>query len=211
MPAYLQEFRVKFCGWVMVELTASSVSGVLVSVFVVYVLYYFFIDTSVPYEEKSVLDLLESWALSIPIQRIIMITRLTNNEDLAFLVGKIISGGLYAMLAMTLLCKLGVDTSPLVAGIGITGFTIGFALKEIATNFLSGMLLVLDKSFHKGQYLKVLTHISSLEGVVESIDARYVRLRAKNGKIVMVPAAMVYSSPIMVGECETESEKPAPE
>jgi len=180
--------------------SVSSISGAILVVFVSYILYYLYVDTSVPYEEKSVLGIVQSWALSVPIKKIIMGTHLTNDEDLAYLIGKIVSGGLYAMAALSLLGTLGVDTSPLVAGIGITGFTIGFALKEIATNFLSGMLLVLDKPFHKGQYLKVLSVIANMEGTVESIDARYVRLRNKDGNIVMVPAAMVYSSPILVGK-----------
>jgi small conductance mechanosensitive channel len=187
----------------------TALTSATAIVVITYILHYFYVDTSVPFEEKSILGILDSWALSVPIKRIIMRTRLTNDEDLAYLIGKIVSGGLYAMGGLSMLGTLGVDTSPLVAGIGITGFTIGFALKEIATNFLSGMLLVLDKPFHKGQYLKVLSTIASMEGTVESIDSRYIRLRTKDGNVVMVPSSIVYSSPIMVGSDDVDLKAPS--
>ncbi len=50
---------------------------------------------------------------------------------------------------------MGVDTKSLLAGIGITGFTIGFALKEVATNFISGIFLVINKSFIRGCRIKI--------------------------------------------------------
>lgn len=82
----------------------------------------------------------------------------------------------------------------------MTGFTVGFAMKEIATNFLSGVLLVLTKPFHKGQWLRVMMPSQSLpiEGSVESIDARYVSLKTKDGNILKVPSSMVYTHAIIV-------------
>ena len=100
---------------------------------------------------------------------------------------------------MTALGTIGVDTAPLLTGIGITGFTIGFALKEVATNFLSGVMLVFGKPFRKGQWLKVLTaSTTQLEGEVQSIDARYVLLRTKDKSLVMIPSVVVYTNPILV-------------
>lgn len=101
---------------------------------------------------------------------------------------------------MTVLGTLGVDTGPIIAGIGVTGFTLGFALKEIATNFLSGVLLVFNKPFQKGQHLKVMGAAAgqNLEGEVESIDARYVLLRTRERGLLMVPSVVVYTNPILV-------------
>ncbi len=50
---------------------------------------------------------------------------------------------------------MGADTKSLLAGIGITGFTIGFALKEIAANFISSIFLVINKPFIRGCRIKI--------------------------------------------------------
>lgn len=119
---------------------------------------------------------------------------------MARFLAKASSIALYTLGGVTVLGTLGVDTKPIIAGIGVTGFTLGFALKEIATNFLSGVLLVFNKPFQKGQHLRVMgaTAGQNLEGTVESIDARYVLLRGREGGLLMIPSVVVYTNPIMV-------------
>jgi small conductance mechanosensitive channel len=141
------------------------------------------------------------FAITPKIKRLILKTGLTTDEDMANLIAKSAAIGVWGLAGATVLGTIGVDTTPLIAGIGITGFTAGFALREIATNFLSGILLVLDKPFHKGQNLKVLVAGNYIpEGVVQSIDIRYVILKDDKGKVLMIPSALVYSSPLLVDE-----------
>lgn len=148
----------------------------------------------------------EPWALTRnlsiarPLEAMILRSRLTRDLDLARFLAKAASLALYSVGGMTVLGTLGVDTGPIIAGIGVTGFTLGFALKEIATNFLSGVLLVFNKPFQKGQHLKVMGAAAgqNLEGEVESIDARYVLLRTRERGLLMVPSVVVYTNPILV-------------
>ena len=51
---------------------------------------------------------------------------------------------------VTALGTLGVDVSALVAGLGLTGFALGFALKDTISNLLSGILILLYKPFSSG-------------------------------------------------------------
>ena len=51
---------------------------------------------------------------------------------------------------VTALGTLGVDVSALVAGLGLTGFAIGFALKDTISNLLSGVLILLYRPFEIG-------------------------------------------------------------
>lgn len=140
------------------------------------------------------------FALAPKIKTALLKSNITEDEDMANLISKSAAIGCYGCLGATVLGTLGVDTTPVVAGIGVTGFTVGFALKEIATNFLSGFLLVLQKPFHKGQHLRVLLPSNNVpEGVVESIDIRYVILRDDKGKTIMIPSALVYSNSLVVG------------
>lgn len=141
------------------------------------------------------------FALTPKIKRVILTAKITDDEDMANLISKSAAIGAWGLFGATVLGTVGVDTTPLIAGIGVTGFTAGFALKEIATNFLSGILLVLDKPFKKGQGLRVLIGSNNMpEGIVQSIDVRYVILKDEKGKTLMIPSALVYSSPLLIGE-----------
>lgn len=125
-------------------------------------------------------------------------SKITQDIDMARFIGKTAAITIYSFAGVTILGTLGVDTKPIIAGIGVTGFTVGFALKEIAANFLSGILLMFGRPFQKGQYLKVLGGGTNLEGEVASIDSRYVLLKTKDNGMIMIPSVVVYSNPILV-------------
>jgi small conductance mechanosensitive channel len=141
----------------------------------------------------------EKFYLAPTFEKWIIDSKITSDHDLARLASKTMSVGIYGFLAITMLGTFGVDTRPLMAGVGITGFTIGFALKEIATNFLSGILLMFQKPFEKGCVIKIHGSGGGIEGQVESIDTRYVILRvSETNALVMIPSSIVYSNPITV-------------
>ncbi len=56
---------------------------------------------------------------------------------------------------VTALGTLGVDISALVAGLGLTGFAISFALKDTISNLLSGVLILLYRPFEIGNRIKI--------------------------------------------------------
>lgn len=153
-----------------------------------------------PVHDENTPPSANKYSLVNPLYKFIMKSKLTADPDLGRFLAKSAAFSVYGLASMTALGTFGIDTAPLLTGIGITGFTIGFALKEIATNFLSGVMLVFGKPFKKGQYLKVLTtsNQQQLEGEVQSIDARYVLLRTKDRGVVMIPSVVVYTNPILV-------------
>lgn len=136
-------------------------------------------------------------SLATPIESMLIRSKIVKDVDLARFISKTAAMTVYSFAGITVLGTLGVDTKPIIAGIGVTGFTVGFALKEIAANLLAGILLMFQRPFHKGQYLKVLSG-SGLEGEVESIDSRYVLLKSKDKGMIMIPSSVVYSNPILV-------------
>lgn len=102
--------------------------------------------------------------ISPSIERFLLRSYIIEDEDLARLLSKTAAVTIYAMFTVTTLGTLGVDTKPLLAGIGITGFTIGFALKEVATNFISGIFLVINKPFVRGCRIKIHGSGGGIEG-----------------------------------------------
>jgi len=88
---------------------------------------------------------------------------------------------------------LGVNVSALVAGLGLTGFALGFALKDTISNLLSGVLILLYRPFEIGSRIK----IAGYDGVVVTIDLRYTKLDSEGDKI-LIPNAKLFTDPITV-------------
>lgn len=81
--------------------------------------------------------------------------RLRLDRSLTSLLARTSSITLIIFGTVTALATLGVNVSALVAGIGLTGFAIGFALKDTISNFLSGVLILLYRPFEKGNRIKI--------------------------------------------------------
>lgn len=94
---------------------------------------------------------------------------------------------------VTALGTIGINVSALVAGLGLTGFALGFALKDTISNLLSGVLILLYQPFVKGNRIK----ISGYEGIVISIDMRYTELDFEGNKI-LIPNSRLFTDPITV-------------
>ncbi len=94
---------------------------------------------------------------------------------------------------LTALGTLGVNISALVAGLGLTGFALGFALKDTISNLLSGILILLYRPFQIGNIIKV----GSFEGVVSGIDLRYTVLNSGQERI-LIPNSKLFTDPIIV-------------
>ena len=48
----------------------------------------------------------------------------------------------YAAIGAGLAGSLGIDTSPIVAGLSVTGLTVGFASRDVASNYIAGLMLI---------------------------------------------------------------------
>jgi len=119
---------------------------------------------------------------------------LSSDRDFVHTLANWAAYSIWTMLVIGAAGTMGYDTKPLVTGFGLTTFFIGFTIKEIATNVLSGALLVLQRPFRVGWTIKV----GAFAGKVLSIDTRYVRLRTDDGKIVLVPSYTVFANPIII-------------
>ncbi|MGD1990304.1 MAG: mechanosensitive ion channel family protein, partial [Chromatiales bacterium] len=62
------------------------------------------------------------------------------------------------------LSQLGIDIGPMLAGLGVAGFVIGFALKDTLSNFASGMMILVYRPFDVGDAVEV-------DGVVGKVKA----------------------------------------
>ena len=98
----------------------------------------------------------------------------------------------WAVLLVVVLGKLGVDIGPIIAGLGVTGFILGFAFQESLGNLASGLMIALNEPFKIGDYVIV----SGLEGTVIKMDMMAATLATADNKKVVIPNKSAWGSPI---------------
>ena len=94
--------------------------------------------------------------------------------------------------AIVALDQVGVNVAGLVAGLGVLGFTLGFALQDIGKNLVAGILLLIQRPFEIGDIIEV----AGYEGTVTNIDIRATSIKTYDGLQVIIPNADVHSNPI---------------
>ena len=87
----------------------------------------------------------------------------------------------------------GLDPQTVVTGLGLTGLALGFALRDILSNFVSGLLILTFRSFRIGDQIIV----GDAEGSVERIELRATQIRSYDGRAVLVPNAELLTSRII--------------
>lgn len=91
------------------------------------------------------------------------------------------------------LSQVNFDVTGFIAGLGVAGFTIGFALQDIAKNFISGLMLLYRQPFSIGDYVKV----SDFGGTVKDINVRDTVVETLDGEFVIIPNKTVFENPIV--------------
>lgn len=147
------------------------------------------------------------WVGAGIIQRIICRVGNTRHVDaeLVRFLGRSAKFALWSFGLVTALGTVGVDVSALVAGLGLTGFALGFALKDIISNLVAGVLILLYKPFRYGDSIKV----AGMEGRVVDIDLRYTQLAA-NQNSIYVPNSMLFTNAIVVDRPAQPTTEPTP-
>ncbi len=144
---------------------------------------------------KGILILAAFWILGIILMNVIRrLGRARHvDEGLAEFLGRVVKVAALILGAITALSEMGIDVGALVAGLGLTGFAFGFAFKDIISNVLSGVLIIIYKPFQVGDQIK----IKAYDGNVVSIDLRYTVLN-REGKLLYIPNALLFTDAIIV-------------
>ncbi len=100
---------------------------------------------------------------------------------------------------ITALGTLGVDVTAMVAGLGLTGFALGFALKDALSNLLAGMLILFYHPFRCGDRIKV----AGCEGVVTNINLRYTELDGGDAEF-LIPNSICFTNWVAVSKGRNE-------
>ncbi|MDR1917112.1 MAG: mechanosensitive ion channel family protein [Synergistaceae bacterium] len=81
-----------------------------------------------------------------------------------------------------------IDPKPLLAGIGVVGIGLSLAAQNILRDFLNGLFIVAEDQFNVGDWVA----IGSYSGTVESFTMRVTRLRAVDGRLIIIPNGNIH-------------------
>ncbi len=123
-----------------------------------------------------------------------MLEKTTRNKTIINLLETIVGVliiGIGVFIALSVLKLDGAVTS-LLAGAGIIGLALGFAFQDIASNFISGIILSIRHPFGIGDIIKT----NDFYGTVEKMNLRNTIIRTPQGQIVYIPNKSVFENPL---------------
>lgn len=119
--------------------------------------------------------------------------RFIEDETTESLIKQVIYYAIVGVGSIVAVDALGFEPQTVVTGLGLTGLALGFALKDIISNFVSGILILSLRPFDLGDQIVV----GSTEGLVERIELRATQIRTYDGRVALVPNADVFTSRII--------------
>lgn len=120
------------------------------------------------------------------------IKRRVDDVETSLLISRITRWTVLILGTVVALQQVRFDVTGFVAGLGLAGFTIGFALQDISRNFVAGILMLVRQPFGVGDAVEV----AGYAGSVLDINVRDTVLKTWNGEKVILPNMDVFASPI---------------
>lgn len=109
------------------------------------------------------------------------------------LVSRIVSGGIWVLGTIVALSVLGLNFASLLGTLGLTSVAVGFSLRDILSNYFSGIILLGSRPFQVGDQIV----IQDYEGTVTQIQLRATTLVTYDGRTIFVPNQQVFTTTII--------------
>ena len=145
---------------------------------------------------QAVLTVLVTIFIALWISRIIenRLLRVQNiNMNLRVVLSKLLRVLLLFVAVLIALSAVGLDITMLSVFGGALGVGLGFGLQRIASNYVSGFIILLDKSMQIGDIVTIDNHY----GVVSDLRTRYLVLRKLDGTEVIIPNEALITTPVI--------------
>ncbi len=114
-------------------------------------------------------------------RRIQQVEELT--PSLRVLIGKILRIALIVIAALVAISGLGIDLTALTVLSGAIGVGIGFGLQKVVSNFISGIIILLDQSIKPGDTIS----LGDTFGWIRELRARFVSVITRDGREFLIP------------------------
>jgi small-conductance mechanosensitive channel len=115
------------------------------------------------------------------------------NGNMRVVITKVVRIILTVMAVLFAFSAIGLDLTLLSVFGGALGVGLGFGLQKIASNFVSGFIILLDDSMRMGDIITVDHHY----GIVRDLRARYLVLAKLDGTQVVIPNETLITNPVI--------------
>ncbi len=109
------------------------------------------------------------------------------------LMRKTINSIIWVIAVIFLLQDLGVNLTPVIAGLGVSGVVLGLALQETIASFFCGFIIAVKRPFEIGDYVS----IGGTEGTVKTMDIMGISLTSGDNKLITMSNKNVWGSVII--------------
>lgn len=109
------------------------------------------------------------------------------------LMRKVLNAIIWVVAGVFILQDFGVNLTPVIAGLGISGVVLGFALQETIASFFSGFIIAVKRPFEIGDYVS----IGGTEGTVKTMDIMGISLATADNKLITMSNKNVWGSVII--------------
>ncbi|MEM6838036.1 MAG: mechanosensitive ion channel family protein [Cyanobacteria bacterium P01_C01_bin.120] len=140
------------------------------------------------------LVMLVTWAIATGMARgaYIWAERTEGDRATEILISRLSYGAVWFLGAVVALAVLGLNLTALLGTLGLTSVAIGFGLKDILSNYLSGLILLASRPFSIGDEVV----IDQYEGRVVQVQLRVTTVQTYDGRQVYIPNQEVFQSSI---------------
>lgn len=114
-------------------------------------------------------------------------SRINTFEDLSpsfrVLAGKVVKISLIVIAGMMALSSTGIDLTALTVFSGAVGVGLGFGLQKVVSNFISGVIILMDRSIKPGDTIA----LGDTFGWIRELRARFVSVVTRDGREYLIP------------------------
>lgn len=111
---------------------------------------------------------------------------------LKIMLKSVVRGAIVVFGVLVAFSQLGIHITPLLAGLGIFGFIIGFALQDSLSNFASGLMILSYRPFDIGDTIEVC----GVMGVVKHMTLISATIRTFDNQVLTIPNNKIWGSVI---------------
>jgi small-conductance mechanosensitive channel len=148
------------------------------------------------------------WLVAWTGQRVIAYAapRVRADTGAVLLLSRVYYYGVLTFGLVTALGATGLNVSALVAGLGLTGFVLGFALKDVLSNLVSGIMLLIYRPFQIGDRIRM----GEFEGVIQTIRMRDTLVLADDQRQIVIPNTKLITEVVVNYGTSQQTAAPAP-
>jgi len=118
--------------------------------------------------------------------------RTEGDRSTEILIGRLGYGAVWVAGSVVALGVWGIDFATMLGALGLTSVAIGFSLKDVLSNYISGVILLAARPFHIGDQVV----IDGYEGTITQVQLRSTTIKTYDGRMIYIPNQEVFSASI---------------